>query len=205
MLSELLRWHSSQVWPNFRTCQRLFILLGLAIFAPSTLTHILCWATKCKHAAYRRCAFSPHSNEKETSKDSVCMCAEDDNICRHGQTTERLGRKRGFHWNCMTCIMSWIFLFDCSAQVSLANNYSANSVCEKLTWCCEDFTSLSEATADKHLPCCLHTSGAAQTVRVSAQNSVQLHNKLRERAVVGQGSQPVDWPSLYLDKLLRSS
>lgn len=58
--------------------------------------------------------------------------------------------------------------------------------------CVEDFTSLSEATADKHLPCCLHTSGAAQTVRVSAQNSGQLHNnKLRERAVVGQGSQPV--------------
>lgn len=134
------------------------------------------------------------------------MSAEEDYLQRQ---TDRLGTKREFHWKCTTCIMSWFssVYTRLHSLVSLVKNDTTYSDCRELKensgrdWeCGEDCTSLSQATADKHLTCCLHTSGATWTAGVPAHNNAKFrNNKLRERTVVGKGSQPVDWPSLYLD------
>ena len=130
---------------------------------------------KCKHTVDRWCAFSSRSdNKRETSKDKclhVCR-GRRGTVCRDRQTAERLGTKRRFHENVrVASSISSVY----TSLVSLVRSDTACSVCGELKKktlavtgnVVKTAASFSEAAADEHLSCCLHTSGAACTAGVS--------------------------------------
>lgn len=199
--------HSSEDWPNFSTCQSLFSLLGLGIFVPSSLTLSLSLADRKESANTQPtgAVLSPSTptTRQKQAKTSVCMCAGGDAtlLMETGRQQRDLAETEDSIGN-LRYGLNFLRLTRPCSVVSLVNNDTAYFVSGELEenfgsdWeCGEDCIRLSKAASDKHLTCCLHTSGATWTVEVSAQNNAELYNKLRGRTVVRKGSKPVDWPT----------